>query len=102
VRHAGWESSSKFVSAVRELARNVVGLLDLEGGDLDSALAELHAAIYPPVDGRPQLPDDLAVIAGFERRLPRCMKLVPRCRRKRFVRGVYRFVIDEGNDVSSC
>jgi hypothetical protein len=40
------------------------------------------------------------VLAWFDRWLPRCMALVPRRRRESFLKGVYRFVVDEENDIT--
>src|SRR4051794_30742212 len=39
--------------------------------------------------------DAPAVVAWFERELPRCMELVPARRRRNFLRGVHRYVIEE-------
>ncbi len=42
-----------------------------------------------------------AVIAWFRRELPRCMALVPRARYGIFLRGVYRYAVEEENDVTA-
>ncbi|WP_406699135.1 hypothetical protein V5E97_09670 [Singulisphaera sp. Ch08] len=44
--------------------------------------------------------DDATVIAWFVRELPRCMSLVPARRRDQFLVGVYRYAIEEENDVT--
>lgn len=43
--------------------------------------------------------DGEAVMCWFDRWLPRCMALVPRRRRPSFLRGIYRYVVEEGNAI---
>jgi hypothetical protein len=43
--------------------------------------------------------DARLVIAWFKRELPRCMALVPTRRYSSFLRGVYRYVIEEEHDL---
>jgi hypothetical protein len=43
--------------------------------------------------------DDGAVLAWFDRWVPRCMTLVPRRRRQIFLQGVYRYALEEGNTI---
>jgi len=86
-----------FSSAGHELVRHVARLVEVQGSELDTALAELDAAICPMKEGMMGLPNDAAVVAWFERMLPRCMALVPKHRRNSFLKGVYSYVRDEEN-----
>jgi hypothetical protein len=44
--------------------------------------------------------NDEAVLAWLKRWVPRCLRLVPAQRRHSFLRGIYRFANEEGNDIS--
>jgi hypothetical protein len=90
-----------YSSAGRELTRHVASLIDLEGDELATAMAELDAAINPRANGRLQQPNESAVLAWFDGMLPNCMANVPPDRRGSFLAGVLRFTREEGNDVTS-
>lgn len=64
-------------------------------------LAELAAALYrDDGNGHVAPPDDDAVWGWLKANLPGCMELVPTERRDTFLRGVYRYAIEEENDVT--
>ncbi len=46
-------------------------------------------------------PDAPAALAWLARELPRCMALVPADRRDNFLRGVFRYVVEEENDITT-
>lgn len=46
-------------------------------------------------------PDADEVLAWFDRELPRCMGLIPAPRRTSFLRGVYRYVVEQENDITT-
>lgn len=45
--------------------------------------------------------DDQAVLAWVEEWLPRCLALVPPRRRQTFLRGIYRYANEDGNDITA-
>lgn len=82
----------------------------IDNGDDDergAKLEELSALICGPgryvrsLPGFLASPDADAVIAWFNLALPRCMALIPSRRRTTFLRGVYRYVVEEENDVTT-
>ena len=72
---------------------------DVDEEDWYRHVQELADLIQPvSEDGKSsELPDDAAVLAWFDRWVPRCLVLVPARRRAAFLAGVYRYVLDEGN-----
>jgi hypothetical protein len=82
-----------YQSAARSLVRSLGGIAphEVELDEWSDKLDELQALI---VDGR-----DDEVLSWFDRWLPRCMALVPRQRRRSFLKGIYRYVVDEGNAI---
>jgi hypothetical protein len=77
------------------LARDAGRLLweDLDRDDAVGRLETLRGLFWP-------VPDGDAVLAWFDRELPRCMALVPAPRRRQFLKGVCRYVVDDGNDMA--
>lgn len=51
------------------------------------------------LDGLIVARDDAAVLAWLDAHLPACMELVPRPRREAFLRGVYKYVLEEENEI---
>jgi hypothetical protein len=75
---------------------------DLEVDEWDRMIEGLEAAIRPARSGLRRFltpPDDEATLAWLDRWLPRCMELVPRRRRARFLEGVYRYTREEENPI---
>src|SRR5262245_24308263 len=68
---------------------------EIEEEDWDRHLQDLaDLNLTTSEDGRMLVsPDDDAVVAWFDRRVPRCMALVPRRRRGALLSGVYRYVL---------
>jgi hypothetical protein len=63
----------------------------LEDEEWAVALDELHDLITTGSDSD--------VLTWFDRHVPRCLALVPRRRRYSLLKGVYRYVIEEGNAI---
>jgi len=101
-----WEASQGGATGYKrpayELARHLAHEQPYEMGDDEwsAELQELADLLMPEAPDRPTTPgglsmiayelrDDEAVWAWFEEHYPRCMKLIPRRRRKQFVEGVY-------------
>jgi hypothetical protein len=73
---------------------------DVEREDWGRQLQELENLLLPTEAGGTMVPpDDGAVLAWFDRRVPRCMALIPPRRRGTFLEGVYRYVLAEGHTV---
>jgi hypothetical protein len=77
--------------------RNLVGGLgslapyDVQDEDWAVKLDELQSLVVAGQDGD--------ILAWFDEWLPRCMALVPARRRQSFLKGVYRYVIEEENAI---
>ena len=87
-----------------ELARHLphLGPYDAEEGQWERELTILGDLVQPTEEVhpgaivfRPELRDDAAVFAWFERWFPRSMALVPKRRRSQFLAGVYAAADDE-------
>jgi hypothetical protein len=93
-REASRGGTDGYEWAAYSLIRAIGSLIpyDLEEDEWFARLDELSSLI--------EAKDDETVLAWFERWLPRCMALVPRRRRTLFLKGVYRYVIGEGNGVA--
>lgn len=88
-----------------ELARWASNLLplDMESDEWEERLNELDDLIENegPRDSEPGDAEvDAKVLAWFDRWLPCCMALIPRRRRTAFLKGVYRYVIEDGNSIA--
>jgi hypothetical protein len=101
-RDATRGGSTGYADAGYALAGAAASLLaqDYEDDELSCALVELQAALWPPSpDGLVATPDDLRVLAWFDRHLPGRMRLVPPALRGAFLTGVYRLARVEEADI---
>jgi hypothetical protein len=77
-----------------------LGPFDIEEEEWHRLLDELSDSIDRANETGDSSDDDV-VIAWFERWVPRCMALVPRRRWPMFLKGVYRYAVEEGNGVGA-
>lgn len=104
-RRAAEGEKGGYLVAGYTLAMHLHGLAPdrLDAGEWAARLSRLADLICP--DERPigyrRPADDGPIVRWLLANVPACMRLVPSSRRARFVEGVYRWVIDEENDIAN-
>lgn len=94
-----------FVAICSEVSQGGASTYAWAGRKLIRSIAQVLGSEYERDEGNAQLDeledllteqDDDAVIAWFERELPRCMALIPQRRRTQFLRGAYQDFEESG------